>query len=134
MSYTGLQAFAPGRSADDVAQILDEMLTSLGTERFRDDRSVRQLDKEYINIETDGRPLGVWMCVESLGRLGTTQVEPAVTELFAQLRSEMEKEFGEEFVARASCAGEEPYWPGGDGHEFVPPRKLAKETSISSKG
>jgi hypothetical protein len=28
---------------------------------------------------------------------------------------EMEKEFEEEFIARASCAGEEPYWPGGDG-------------------
>jgi hypothetical protein len=115
MSYTGLQAFAPGRSADDVAQVLDEMLTSLGAERFRNDRSVHQLDKEYINIKTDDRPLGGWICVESLGRLGTTQVEPAVAELFAQLRMEMEKEFGEEFVARASCAGEEPYWPGGDG-------------------
>lgn len=113
-SSIALQAYAPDRPADDVVGTLDRMLTSLGTERYGDDRSKHRLNGEFINIETDDRPGGTLVCIEAYREYGTLRVNPDVVEVFAQLRTAMATKFGEEFVAPTPCHADEPYWLVGD--------------------
>ena len=116
MSYTALQAFAPGRSVDEVERTVSAMLTDLGLETRETEKDAYQLDGELISREFDERPRGTWLCIKAHSiRFGSVETSPKVSALFAQLRSAMEQEFGEEFVAATPCFADEPYWPGGDG-------------------
>ena len=115
MSGKELQAFAPGRSPAEIKQTLNRMLKSLDAGPVGTDGSLYMVEHERIGISTEARPQGTWFCVQWLGKFGTTQVDPAVADLFEDLQREMETEFGEDFVATTACHADEPYWPGGGG-------------------
>jgi hypothetical protein len=115
IAHAELQAFAPARSAGDVTRTLDHMLTSLGTKRSGNDKSIHNLNAAVIAITTEERPAGTIVCIEHLGATGATQVDDAVVKLFAKLRLAMEADFGNGFVTDTPCSAPEPYWPGGDG-------------------
>ena len=110
--HAELQAFAPARSADDVAQTVGRLLTSLGTEGLPGDKSAYVLNGEVVTIATEERSKGTRVCIEYLGATGATEVDATVADLFAKLRPAMEAEFGEEFVAAIPCSGRELYWSG----------------------
>jgi hypothetical protein len=115
-SYIALQAFAPGRSPDDVEHMIKGMLPDLGLETRETEKDAYQLDGELISTKLEERPRGTWLCIASSSiRFGSVRTSPKVSDLFAKLRSEMETEFGADFVAPTPCHAEEPYWPGGDG-------------------
>jgi hypothetical protein len=115
IAHAGLQAFAQSRSAEDVTGTIDQMLTSLGTERLRGDKSMHNLNGEVITIAAEERPQGTRICIEHFGATGTTRVDDAVAALFAKLRPAMEADFGKAFVSDTPCSAPEPYWPIADG-------------------
>ncbi len=110
--HAELQAFAPARSADDVTQTVEHILTSLGAEGSPGDKSAHVLNGVVVTIATEERSKGTRVCIKYLGATGTTEVDAVVADLFAKLRPAMEAEFGEDFVAAIPCSGREPYWPG----------------------